>query len=69
MASIGTRILAFANNIGTMLVLVMVEDALGLLVGSTVCDMEKGETILIVVAIFLAFVGLRRLQMKSERLK
>jgi ABC-type multidrug transport system permease subunit len=36
---------------------VMTGEAIGLLVGSTVYDMEKGQTVLTVVALFLALLG------------
>lgn len=57
MASISTSFLVFLSTVGITLLSVMTGEAIGLLVGSTIYDTEKGGTVLTVVALFLALLG------------
>ena len=57
MASISNSFSIFFATVGITLLSVMTGEAIGLLVGSTVYDMEKGQTVLTVVALFLALLG------------
>lgn len=57
MASISNNFLTFISTVGITLLSVLAGDALGLLVGSTVYDMEKGLTTVTVVAMFLLLLG------------
>jgi ABC-type multidrug transport system ATPase subunit len=57
MASISNSFSIFLATVGITLLSVMTGEAIGLLVGSTVYDMEKGQTVLTVVALFLALLG------------
>lgn len=57
MASISTQFSMFVATTFISLLSVMAGEAIGLLVGATIYDMEKGMTFMTVISLFLALVG------------
>ena len=57
MASIGTKFSMFLATTFISLLSVMAGEAIGLLVGATIYDTEKGMTFMTVISLFLALVG------------
>mmetsp|Transcript_5147 Transcript_5147/g.10654 ORF Transcript_5147/g.10654 Transcript_5147/m.10654 type:complete len:709 (-) Transcript_5147:102-2228(-) len=57
MASISTKFSMFVATTFISLLSVMAGDAIGLLIGATIYDAEKGMTFMTVVSLFLALVG------------
>jgi hypothetical protein len=57
MASISTKFSVYVSTTLISLLSVMAGEAIGLLVGSTIYDMEKGMTAMTVISLFLALLG------------
>mmetsp|Transcript_44826 Transcript_44826/g.108777 ORF Transcript_44826/g.108777 Transcript_44826/m.108777 type:complete len:714 (+) Transcript_44826:123-2264(+) len=57
MASISTKFSVYVGTTLISLLSVMAGEAIGLLVGSTIYDMEKGMTAMTVISLFLALLG------------